>query len=140
MAYVRITYRAYQTSIFLNPSQVYSESLMVRPGEMPFLNWSVVDLQYCVNFWCTVKWISYTYILSTFFLDSFPIWVITEYWVEFPVWYNKPLLAICFIYGSMYVSIPTSKFIPPPLFQTSTKLMQTWLKHLSSSSSIYNAG
>ena len=26
-----------------------------------FPNWSIVDLQYCVNFCCTIKWLSYTY-------------------------------------------------------------------------------
>ena len=27
-----------------------------------FLNWSIVDLQYCVSFRCTAKWFSYSYI------------------------------------------------------------------------------
>ena len=33
-----------------------------------FLNvyWHVVDLQSCVNFYCTIKWFSYTYIYSPF--------------------------------------------------------------------------
>ena len=44
--------------------------------------WSIVDLQCCVSFSCTAKWINYTYIHS--FLDSFPIEATTEYWVEFP--------------------------------------------------------
>ena len=52
--------------------------------------WSRVDLQCCVNFRCTAKWISHTYTHS--FLDSFPIKAITEYWVEFPVLYNRFLL------------------------------------------------
>ena len=40
----------------------------------------------------------YTYIHS--FLDSFPIQVITEYWVEFPVLYSKdPFL---FLYKFIY--------------------------------------
>ena len=29
--------------------------------------------------------------VSIFFSDSFPIWVITEYWVEFPVLYSRSL-------------------------------------------------
>ena len=36
---------------------------------------SVFDLQCCVNFCCTPKWLSYT---STY---SFPWWLITGYWV-----------------------------------------------------------
>ena len=32
--------------------------------------------------------------------DSFPIWLITEYWVEFPMLYGRSLLVICFIYRS----------------------------------------
>ena len=45
--------------------------------------WSIVDLQCCVSFWCTAKWISYTYTYIHSFLRSFPIQAITEYWVEF---------------------------------------------------------
>ena len=50
----------------------------------------------------------YTYICS-FISFSY----ITEYWVEFPVLYSRPLLVIYFIYSSVYVSIPVSQFIPP---------------------------
>ena len=31
-----------------------------------FLNWSMVDLQYCVNFLCTEKWLSCTYMYILF--------------------------------------------------------------------------
>ena len=54
--------------------------------------WSIVDLQCCVKFRCTAEWISYTYI--HFYLDYFPIQVITEYWVQFHVLYNMSLLGI----------------------------------------------
>ena len=49
-----------------------------RPGSLSdffFFNfyWSIVDLQCCVNFRCTAKWISYTYTSIHSFLDSFPM-------------------------------------------------------------------
>ena len=46
--------------------------------------WSIVALQGCIHFCCTEKWIWYTdtYIFS--FLDYFPVYVITEYCIEFP--------------------------------------------------------
>ena len=49
-----------------------------------------VDLQCCISFRCTAKWISYTYSYILLFLDSFRIKVITEYWVKFPVLYSGP--------------------------------------------------
>ena len=56
----------------------------------------------------------HTYIHS--FLDSFPIYIITVYWVEFSVLYSRPLLVNCFIYNS-YVNpnFPTysSPVLPP---------------------------
>ena len=45
------------------------------------------------------------------FWDSIPIKVIREYWVEFPVLSSRSLLAIYFIYSSMYMSIPISSSI-----------------------------
>ena len=36
--------------------------------------WSMVDLQCCVTFYCTAKWLNYTYTYIHSFLDSFPIW------------------------------------------------------------------
>ena len=47
-------------------------------------------------------------------LCSFPIYIITEYWVEFPVLYSRPLLVTYFTYSSVSVSIPISQFIPSP--------------------------
>ena len=66
--------------------------------------WHIVNLQCCVSFRCTVKWISFLYIYSLFFFkDSFPMKIITEYCVEFPVLCNRLLLAVYFIYSSVYV-------------------------------------
>ena len=69
--------------------------------------WGIVDLQYCVN---SAVWhrdsVIYTFVYC--FSDSSPIYVITEYWVEFPVLYSSSLLVIYFIYSSVYMLIPTS--------------------------------
>ena len=43
------------------------------------LYWSIVDLPCCINFCCTAKWFSFTYIHS--FSYSFPLWSITGYWI-----------------------------------------------------------
>ena len=73
--------------------------------------WSTVDIQYCVNFLCASKWISYIYIYIYInsFLYSFSIWAFTEYWVEFLVLYSRSLLFIYFTHSSVYVSIPISE-------------------------------
>ena len=41
--------------------------------------WGIVGLQCCITFCHTGKLISYTYTYIHSFLDSFPIWAITEY-------------------------------------------------------------
>ena len=49
----------------------------------------------------------------------FSIWVITEYWAEFPVLYSRSLLTIYFKYSSVCTSVQNSQFItihPPLLF------------------------
>ena len=46
------------------------------------------------------------------FVDYFLIYTIMEYWVEFSVLHSRSLLVIYFIYKSVYMSIPTSQFIP----------------------------
>ena len=66
-------------------------------------------LNNAVSFFCTAKWVSYTYILSL--LDFLPIWVSTEHWVELPV--SRFLLVVYFICSSVYMSISISQFISP---------------------------
>ena len=64
--------------------------------------WSIIDLQHCVSFKCTAKWISYTYI----YIHSFRFLAhrdpSTEHWEEFPVLYSRSLLVIYFIYRSVH--------------------------------------
>ena len=69
-----------------------------------FNNWGIVDLQCCVSFRCTAKWLSYTYTYIHPFPVSFPIQLITEYWVEFPGLYSSSLLGIYFIDRYVYVN------------------------------------
>ena len=77
------------------------------------LYYSIVDSYHYVSFRCTAKWSSHTGIYIHSFIDSFPIEVITEYWVEFPVLCSRSLLTIYFIYSTVHMFIPPSLFIPP---------------------------
>ena len=63
--------------------------------------WSVVGVQYFVSFQCTAKWTSYTYVNIHSFLDSFPMSVITKYWIQFPVLYGSFLWVILYIVVSI---------------------------------------
>ena len=47
-----------------------------------------------------------------------PLCVITEHWFALPESYSKFPLAICFTYGSVYVSMLLSPFVPPSLSLT----------------------
>ena len=82
--------------------------------------WIIVDLQYCVRFVVqqSESLNIHIYSLFFFFLDSFPIQVITEYWKGFPVLVNRFFKIICFICISVSMSNLISKFIPPRPFPT----------------------
>lgn len=75
----------------------------------------VVDLQFCISFCCTSKGMSYTYMYIHSFLDFIPIYIITEYWIEFPVLNSRFLFFTYFIHSSVYMRsgltfIPKSSF------------------------------
>ena len=89
-------------------------SLQLYLFKKNLLYWSMVNLQVCINFGCTAKWLSYA---QTFFLIFFPLWFITGYWLHFPVLYGRTLLFICSIYTSLHLLNPNSHSIPPPALQ-----------------------
>ena len=64
-----------------------------------------------------------------FFFNSFPIEVITEYWAEFPVLYNRSFLAVCFKYGSVYMSFPTPNLslLPPVHLHNQVCSLYRWV-------------
>ena len=49
--------------------------------------------------------------------DSFPLYVITKYWVEFPVLFGRSLLVIYFMYGSVYVNPKLLIYNPAPFLE-----------------------
>ena len=80
-----------------------------------FFYWSIIALQRCVSFCCTMKWISYMYtdIPSLVALPSHSTHlVITEHRAELPVLYSRFPLAIYFTHGSVFMSNLISQFIP----------------------------
>ena len=110
-----VTWKGWHSlNIFRAPFKPHTLQNSVSLVYFFFFNWSTVDLQCYVSFRCTAKWIAYTYTYIRSFLDSFPILVTTEYWVEFPVVYSRFLSVVYFINSSVYMSIPISQFIPPP--------------------------
>ena len=87
-------------------------SVLVLGAFLKKICWSIVDLQCCVNFFCTAKWLSYTYIYSLSY--SFPLWFVTGYWLSFPVLYSRTLLFMHPLCNSLPLLIPNSHSFPPP--------------------------
>jgi len=78
---------------------------------MFFYNWSI-DLQCSVSFCCIAKSVIYIYVQIYSSLYSFSIYVIIEYWVEFPVLHTRLLLVIYFLCSSVYMSMLIFQFTP----------------------------
>ena len=75
--------------------------------------WSIVDLQCCVSALLQSESVILICI-SILFQILFPHGSLQS--VKFPGLYSRSLLAIYFIYSSMYVTVPISQFIPFPAF------------------------
>ena len=71
-----------------------------------FFYWSLVDWQCYAYFRGIAKWISYMYTYIHSFSDSFPLYVMLEHWVEFPVLLRRSLLVILYIEDSFRLSPP----------------------------------
>ena len=57
---------------------------LVRLWILLLFYWSIIDLQCCLSFWHTAKWLSYTYLhaYTYSFSFSFPLWFITGFWIH----------------------------------------------------------
>ena len=75
--------------------------------------WTTVDLKCCVL--CVEQNDSVIHVYI-YFLDYFPLQVITKYWVQFPVLYSETLSVICFIYSGVYVNPQILIYHPWPPF------------------------
>ena len=97
------------------------------------LYWSIIALQWCVSFCFITKWISYTYtyipisLLSCVSLPPTlpipPLEVVTKHWADLPVLCGCFPLAIYFTFGSVYMSMPFSHFVPSPSLLLFSSLM-----------------
>ena len=62
--------------------------------------WSIIDLQCCVSFWFTAKWLKYAHSYTYSFSSSFLLRFITGYWIWFLVRYTRTLVFITCNYFS----------------------------------------
>ena len=56
-------------------------------------------------------------LLFFFFFRFFPLYIIIQYRVSFPVLYSRSLLVIYFIHSRVYLLILNASFIPSPPFR-----------------------
>ena len=85
-----------QTNILVNPIPCTVLGLVKKIFWSNNFYWTVVDLQYCVSFNCTAKWISYAY---TYIPLSVKFWDFRWYFMQFTK-YKKYLLFLLLGNGS----------------------------------------
>ena len=90
--------------LFFWPCSMACEILVPQPGIEP--------LPPALEGWSLNHWTTREAPIHSF-PDSFLIWIIAEYRVEFPVLSSRSLLVIYFICCNVCMSIPISQFIPP---------------------------
>ena len=74
--------------------------------------WSVVYLKHCVSFYCTSKWLTYTYI-HTFFHILFH-YSLSQGVDSTSLCCRRTLLFIQSVHNGLHLLIPNSHFSPPP--------------------------
>ena len=75
-----------------------------------YCNWNIVDLQYCVSFWCTAKWFNFVYIYI-----SFPLWFVMWYCLQFLCYTVRPCcLFILYIFWKSQPPTPCLPHSPSP--------------------------
>ena len=114
--------RAHVTYVSFLSSSLPPSLLSFLPS---FLNWSLLDLQYCVSYRCRAKWFSYLYFSIS---DYFSIIGYFKILILLPALYSKSLF-IYFVYSGvsgnpilLIYPLPLSTLVTISLFSMSVSL------------------
>ena len=94
----------------------YNSIIRIQATKFYFLNlfyWSIVDLQCYINFCCTAKWLSYTY-LYTFFFIFLSMMVYHRILNIVPCATQQNLVVHPALYDSLHLLTWNSQSLPPP--------------------------
>ena len=103
----------------LPPPKGFADSSFLFFFFFKHVYWSIIALQWCISFCFITKWISYTY---TYIPISPPSCISLTPSLSHPSrwWQNTELISLCgcfplatyFTFGSVYMSVPLSHFVP----------------------------